>query len=113
MIERIINHVNEREAINKELEKIMGYCDTTSPINLDLTIQWEIEGEELRIQADDNPIDVNEGNYYGYTISSMGAKGEELFLGEKDGITYVMAHPDSWEDTKIFVLDNKNRTNLN
>jgi hypothetical protein len=110
MLERITNHVNEREAITDELKKIMTHCDSDSPIDVDITSEWQIDGDELRIGEDDKPIDENKGNYYSYTISSMGAKGKELFIGEKDGITYVMAYPDNWRDTVIYVLDNKNRT---
>jgi hypothetical protein len=50
-----------------------------------------------------------EEDYYEYEISSLSALGEQLFMGEKDGYTYVMAHDGDWEKTHIFVLNNKNK----
>lgn len=107
MFKRISDHVSERDAITEELKKIMGHCDE-SPIEIDITSEWEVNGDELHIQVDDEPLS---DDYYGYTISSMGAKGEELFMGEKDGFTYVMAYPENWRDTTIYVLNNKLKVN--
>lgn len=107
MLERIINHVNEREEITKELKKIMTHCDD-SPIEIDLETKWEVYGDELRLQFEDEPLDENG---YTYTISSMGAKGEELFMGTRSGITYVMAYDENWRDTVIYVLNNINKVN--
>jgi hypothetical protein len=39
----------------------------------------------------------------------MGAKGEDFFMGEKDGYTYVMAHGGDWEKTQLFVLKTENK----
>ena len=109
MLEKIKIHLGGREDINKGLRKIIKHCgdDEDSPIEI-LEGDWSIEGDSLHIQEGDTPLDED---YYSYTISSLGAKGEELFMGEKDGYTYVMAHPEdgSWSDTTIFVLNNKNQ----
>jgi hypothetical protein len=48
-------------------------------------------------------------NYYGYELSSMGAKGVDFFMGEKDEYTYVMAHDGDWEQTQVFVLRTENK----
>lgn len=106
MIDRIKKHVEERDAIIAELETIMGHCDD-SPIDIDfIDKKWAVNEDELHLQVKDYDL---EDDYYGYEISSMGAKGEELFMGEKNGYTYVMAHDGDWEKTTIFVLDNKNK----
>jgi hypothetical protein len=106
MIERIKKHVEEREAINAELEKIMRYCDD-SPINMEfIDKKWEVIDDELHLQVNDEDL---EDDYYGYEISSMGAKGEDFFMGEKDGYTYVMAHDGDWEQTQVFVLKSQNK----
>lgn len=107
LVKTIEGHIADREAINKELTQIMGYVDD-STIEFDLSIRWSIFADELHIAIDDK-TDL-EDDYYGYTISSYGAKGEQFFMGEKDGFTYVMAHDDnSWKNTIIFVLNNKNK----
>lgn len=107
MKDRILKHVAERDAIIEELKTIMGYCDE-SPLELLLDKKWEIIGDdELHIQTEDEDL---EDNYFSFQISSLGASGKEFFMGEKDGISYIMAHDDeSWEDTAIFILDNKNK----
>jgi hypothetical protein len=106
MFERIKKHVEEREAINAELEKIMSYCDD-SPINMEfINKKWEVIDDELHLQVNDEDL---EDDYYGYEISSMGAKGEDFFMGEKDGYTYVMAHDGDWEQTQVFVLKSQNK----
>lgn len=106
MFERIKKHVEERDAIIAELETIMGHSDD-SPIDMDfIDKKWSVNEDVLHLQVKDYDL---EDDYYGYEISSMGAKGEDFFMGEKDGYTYVMAHNGDWENTVIFVLDNKNK----
>lgn len=106
MIDRIKKHIEERDSIIEKLKTIMVYCNN-SPISLDfLHKKWAIVNDELHLQVSDCDLDED---YYGYEISSMGAKGEQFFMGEKDGYTYVMAHDGDWEKTQVFVLDNKNR----
>ena len=109
MVERIKQHVKEREAINKELRSIIKHLsdDDQSPIEI-FEGEWNLKGFELLIQHSDDPL---EEDGYPYIVSSLGAKGKDLFMGEKDGFTYLMAYPDdgNWSDTTIFILDNKNK----
>lgn len=63
---------------------------------------------KLCVITDDLRLDSGEDCYY-YQISSMSALGKELFMGEKDGITYIMVHDGDWENTEIFMLNNINR----
>lgn len=111
MLERIKAHIKEREAINIGLREIIEHCaaDEDSPIEV-FEGDWEVDGDSLHIQHSDEPIDED---YYAYTISSLGSKGKELFMGEKDGFTYVMAYTEDgeYDDTTIFILNNKNKHN--
>jgi hypothetical protein len=106
MKDRILEHIKERNGINYSLEKIMGHSNH-SPFNiLFLEMDWSVSGDSLHIQVDDEDL---EENFYEYQISSLGALGVELFMGEKDGYTYVMAHDGDWENTEIIILDNKHK----
>lgn len=106
MFERIKNHVEERDVIIVELEKIMGFCND-SPINMEFVDKkWVVIHDELHLQVGDEDL---EDNYYGYELSSMGAKGVDFFMGEKDEYTYVMAHDGDWEQTQVFVLRTENK----
>lgn len=105
MLDRIKKHLEERDAINEELTKIMGYCDE-SHIDLDfIDKKWAICCDiELHLQVDGYDID---DNYFVWTISSMGMKNQNQYIGNKDGYTYVMAFDGSWDNTRIFILNNK------
>lgn len=106
MLDRIQKHIAERDAIIEELKLIMVHADVDSPLEIELEAKWSVSGDEFRLQVEDYDLD-DDG--YSYTISSMGAKGEELFMGTKDGVTYIMAYEDNWRDTMIFVLKNENK----
>ena len=65
----------------------------------------------FRVTAGDIMDAIEEGECYSYTISSLGAKGEELFMKELEDVTIIMAYPDDsrWDDTTFYILDNKKR----
>jgi len=67
--------------------------------------KWDINDDELYLATEDGD------DYYAYIISSYSAKGEQLYIGEKDGLTIVMGYisDDSWDETSIFVLRNENK----
>lgn len=101
---RIENYLNERYNINVHLQKIIKHIslDNSSPLIIDdSNFNWYIEDDYLIIVDDEN-------DEYTYTISSLESLGIDLYLGEEDGFTYVMAYPeDDWRDSFIFILDNK------
>ena len=108
MKERILTFLKERDAIIEELKTILSWCDD-SPIVDCLDRKWLVtESNELQLGVGTDSI-IEFEDYYEYEISSMSALGKELFMGEKDGITYIMAHDGDWEKTEILMLDNKNR----
>jgi hypothetical protein len=91
----------------REILDIIGYSDDDhSPVIFYKDSVWCAYDDELCI-ADNEYLFENDG-YYTYTISSYAAKGEKLFIGEKDGFTFIMAYPtdEGWSNTIIFILDN-------
>ena len=106
MLERIEKTLKERDDLTKEILEIIGYgSGDNSYIDMDfIDRKWDINGEELYLETDDD-------DYYQYTISSYSAKGEKLFMGEKDDLTFVMGYcsEDSYSDTTLFILKNENR----
>jgi len=106
---KVLDYLRKRELLNKELGEIMGHCDY-SPIVNELETNWCLDNDELHLQVDDEPL---EDNYYAYIVSSLSALGEELFMGERDGITYAMCYVDNWNETIILMLDNKNKIESN
>ena len=102
MLERIKKHIEERNQINELLKEIMPYADDT-PFEITLEHKWKVNGGELFIYDTEDE--------YAYNISSWANRGDQLFMGEKDGITYVMAYAadGKWYETTILILDNKNK----
>jgi hypothetical protein len=109
MVDKIRNHIKERESLNKELRRIIKHLadDNQSPIEI-FEGEWKIKGIELLIQHSDDSL---EEDGVPYIISTMWGVGNELFMGEDGDYTYVMAYPFDGEtsDTTIFVLENKNK----
>ena len=55
-----------------------------------------------------------EGDMWEYTqfeVSSLAMKKEVLFMGEEDGLFYIMGYEEDgmWDDAEIFIFDEKNR----
>jgi len=105
MKDRILKHIEERESIKKELTKIIGGCNN-SPFQDELNAKWRIVNDEVHIEVLGDSLDEN---YYSFTITSIGCRSEEFYMGTKDGITYIMGYADEWYDTVLLILDNNNR----
>lgn len=107
MLERIEKVLKERDDLTNEILEIIGYrSSNNSYIDMEfIDRKWDINDDELYLATEEGD------DYYAYTISSYSAKGEQLFMGEKDGITLVMGYcsDDSYSDTTIFVLRNENK----
>ena len=106
MLERIEKTLKERDDLTNEILEIIGYGSTNnSYIDMDfIDKRWDINNDELYLETEDD-------DYYAYTISSYSAKGEKLYMGEKDGLTFIMGYcsDDSYSDTTLFILKNENR----
>ncbi len=90
----------------KEVGKIINYnnLEASSRAFDDCRdAKWEIVNEELILYVDEDE--------WHYTISSYSCKGEKLYFGEKDDLSFVMAYDENsgWDSARIFILDNKNK----
>lgn len=85
-----------------EISTIINYNDELDEgIDYFPDQEWEIAGEDLNIFIGDDE--------YSYTISSLGAKGKDLYKGEKDGLVFVLAYPQElWDNVSIFILKKEN-----
>jgi hypothetical protein len=109
--ERTIELLNANSILLEEAAKIIGYNNLEGEIMLNkISTSWALDKDSGYLSFDRyNKGDMNE--YFPLTISSLGNKGEDLFMGESDGLTFIMAYDnDDWEDTAIFIFDNENKT---
>ncbi len=91
--------------LRNKIAKIINY----PPYQLDSSIskyenedyKYTIDGSELIIY-DDN------GDEYIYNISSVGNKGDELYMGSTEKYDIIMCYDDDWWNTHIYILDKKN-----
>lgn len=93
------------------IRKIINYEQVDdSPIAVYLDEPWFIDNTKLVILFDDEEFEGFEQWYeYHYTISSLGTKGKELYMGVHTDYTVIMAYPEdgNWEDSSIFILSNE------
>ncbi|MCK9477606.1 MAG: hypothetical protein M0R46_16950 [Candidatus Muirbacterium halophilum] len=113
-----INEIKEmldaQQKLRDKVLSVIGYDSyDDSPIELNDEDEWQLDGEELYIAVENMPMEeaLEEGEYYGYTVSSYSMKGEKLYTGEIDDHTIVMAYPqdEMWDDTRIYILNNTKR----
>lgn len=96
-----------------KISEIINYPTLTTEPNLihdGQSLTWSYDSDENLIYFDRYKTgDLHE--YCGFTVSSLGAKGIDLFMGESDGLTYAMIYSedDNWDETFIIVLDNDNK----
>lgn len=112
--DKVIELLSANKTLLDEIGKIIGY---ESIYNLSivngLKLPWAFDnGGGMIYYARHEGDDMYE--YEGMEISSLGAKGEEFFMGESDGLTYVMGYDESenWDDSYILILDNNNKESL-
>lgn len=115
--EKVLELLVDNKTLLEEISKIIGYnymsiCD--SKIVNGLKLPWAFDdGGGIIYYARHEGDDIY--NYEGMIVSSLGNKiGEEMFMGESDGLTYVIGYDESenWNDTYILILDNKNKESL-
>jgi hypothetical protein len=103
--------MNANQTLLNNIGEIIGTKDIGDEAIWDCTRKpwsYNVSNGQLFIDREDG-----EG-LYGYSaqqISSLGAKGEEFFCGESDGLFYAMAHEEdaSWRDTELIILDLDNK----
>lgn len=99
--DKIKEHLRQYKELQDYIAKLINYTSTAEIIDC-RGINWTLLGDsELGIGWDgEDPEE------YHYTISSFGAKGEELFKGKDEELTYIMAYVDDWNEACIYVFDN-------
>jgi len=114
--DKVLELLSANKTLLEEIAKIIGYdyvYISDSPIVNGLKLPWAFEdGEGMIYYARHEGDDIYD--YEGMQVSSLGGKGEEFFMGESDGLTYVIGYDESenWDDTYILILDNNNKESL-
>lgn len=95
--------ISIRNEIMERISKLIGYGSGLSDISVrDFTKRkWNTDDDYLFICEEDDDDGV-----CAYKISSYAAKGEKFFMGESDGLFYIMAYDeeDFAEDAELFVF---------
>lgn len=105
---KIRDKVNVYLNFKVEIAKIIGYTDLYETITPLLHTKWAMKDGLINFDR------LKEGDMWDYftlIISSLGMKNEIFFMGEEDGLHFIMAYPedDMWNETEIYIFDNKNR----
>jgi len=111
--DKMLKLLDANSVLLNEIGNIINYGDCSDEIVDGLKLPWAFEeGSGMIYYARHEDDDIYD--YEGFQVSSKGAKGEEFFMGESDGITYVMGYQesDNWDDTYILILDNENKESL-
>lgn len=109
--ENVLYVIAEFKKLRKEILDAMEYGSDSDDVIDDCYIddKWCIyeEGPELWVKWNEK----DEQMECAYTISSLGARGEKLFMYSDKTFTYVMGYPldEDWDDTAIFILRNENK----
>lgn len=105
---KLLELLSANDTLISEIGKIINYEDISDNAIYNLIDrEWTRNVEDGLVYFDRNDEDNNMFEYSPWQISSLGAKGEEFFCGEADGIFYALAHPEdeNWDDTEILILD--------
>lgn len=103
---KLLELLSANDVLSAEIGKIINYGDLGGePISNLLSREWTMNGTMVLFDRSDDENNMYE--YCAWQISSLGARGEELFCGKSDGIFYAMAYPEdeNWDDTQILILD--------
>jgi len=96
--------------ILKKISDLIGYKGDLSETAIchRLEKKWNIDQDYLYILDGDD-----EEDFYSYKISSYAAKEERFFIGNSDGLYYVLAYNDEGfpEDSEIFILNKELQDN--
>lgn len=102
--------INSYNELVSEIKTIIDYGNSDVYINTSyIDKEWLIENGVLYLNRDGRKDGVYD--FAGLTISSLGALGKKLFIGEQDGISFIMAHEeDDWYNSYVYILDNAKKT---
>jgi len=113
--EKVLELLSATESLIDGIGDIIDYDDYLMDKGVvnGLSLPWALEESSGMIYyARNEGGDIYE--YSGFQVSSLGMKNEKFYMGESDGITYVMGYPEdeNWDDTYILILDNNNKESL-
>lgn len=106
---RILEVLNSYENLSKEIGDIIGYPKVSfiAPLIQSLSYYWKLSGGEIFLGATEEDLFEDAEQY---TISSSGRRGEKYYMGEKDGLMFVLCYAnDNWQETEILILDKLNQ----
>ena len=106
------NLIKNLDTLEKKIEKIIGTSNDYRICNC-LEDKWSMTDDNKYFNFDRYGDDMWE--YGQYQVSSLGTKQEKLFMGEEEGIFFIMGYEEDggWDDAELFVFDVKNRIDWN
>ncbi len=103
---KILNLCEKHVEFSKLIQNTINYEGTINlPIN-----KWDGDFFINKNAARLILYDEDDDEYY-YTISSLSAKGKQLYMGEYENLIILMAYNENrnWDNTEIFILDKNNQ----
>ncbi len=100
----ISKQIKDYDKFREDVNKIIGHNCCDSNIESALKCTWKTDGDELLICESDD-------DWYEYTISSIGMKGKDLYIGSSQGFTFVSAYESDWYNTVVYILSDDLRAN--
>jgi hypothetical protein len=111
----LLDLISTNKTLLTKIGSIIDYGSDMSDNSIEdgLVLPWAFEEGSGMIYYARNKGD-SIYDYCGFQVSSLGMKNEKFYMGEYDGVTYVMGYPEdeNWDDTYILILDNKNKESL-
>ena len=103
------NLIKNLETLEDRIEKIIG-TSNDYPICPELATRWCMTDDQKYINFD-RQVEADMMDYTRFQVSSLAMKQEELFMGEEDGLFFIMAYEEdgNWDDAELLIFDKKNR----
>lgn len=103
------NLIKNLETLENRIEIIIGTTNDY-PICPELNTKWCMTDDQKYINFDRCEAgDMTE--YSRFRVSSLAMKQKELFMGEEDGLFFIMAYDEDgdWNDAELLIFDKKNK----
>lgn len=107
--------IKNYEKLIIEVAKIIGYTDIDTAIVPLLDTKWAMTEDNKYFNFDRGGTMYDMWEYGRFEVSSLAMKQETLFMGEEDGLFFIMGYEedDDWDDAEIYIFDIKNRIDWN
>ena len=94
-------------ALMNDISEIIGYGDSILDSGIDkCENNWDITHDDTLL------IETEKGtDYWEFIISSYSSKGDKLYIGDQDGLVFIMGYDeqDGYSNASIFILDTDKR----